>query len=125
MTTTFPWLDWEDYRAGMYRPDQDQDRQRLSAFLLTDLGGFRETAREMLREWPHAAHQNLHNMWSGRNAWLGQASCCYAHGATSADTRAAWGSLTNQQQTAANRVATDLRFLWSKEAQDAQAILDF
>jgi hypothetical protein len=120
-----PWETWEDYTAGMYRGTLDLDRQADSARLLADPGGFTETAREMLREWPTAARQNLTNMWSGRNAWLGQAACCYAHGATAADTRAAWGTLTNAQQNAANAAARTVRFAWEKEQTDAQTFLVF
>lgn len=126
--TTMPWLDWEDYRAGMYRTTSapDPDRVRESAFLLTDPGGFRETAREMIRQWPNAARQNLDHMWTGRNAWIGQAACCYAHGATSAETRAAWGTLTNSQQIAANQVARTLRDERAKEVIDgAQTVFGF
>lgn len=122
-----PWLEWEDYRAGMYRSAPlDEQRIRESAFLLTDPGGFREVAREMIREWPVAARQNLDHMWTGRNAWIGQAACCYAHGATSAETRAAWGTLSNPQQMAANKVARTIRDERVKEVKDdAQAVLGF
>lgn len=120
-----PWIKWEDWQAGMYRPGlPDPIRVADSYRLLRDPGGFAEVAREMIREWPNAARQNIHNLWTGRNAWLGQASCCYAHGATSIDTRAAWGELTSHEQTAANTVAAAVRAAWEKEERDAQAVLD-
>lgn len=118
------WSSWEDWRAGMYAADSDSARSSESVALLSDPEMFREVATEMLREWPHAAAHNLVNMWSGRNAWIGQAACSYAHGATSTDTRSAWGQLTNEHQRRANEVARSVRVAWEKGRQDAQAVFD-
>jgi hypothetical protein len=119
------WHRWEDFINGLYDSGLDPERQALSAALLRDPEQFRETAREMLRAWPVAARHNLRSMLTSRNAWLGQATCCYAHKATSADTRQAWGMLTNAEQRSANDVAANLRETWEREQQDAQAVLDF
>lgn len=118
------WDHWEDYRHGLYSPFMHPDRQAASAGLLRDPDHFREVACEMLRAWPNSAYHNLSNMWSGRNAWLGQASCCYSHGATAADTRAAWGTLTQIEQRLANEVARCVRAEWERSTRDAQAVLD-
>jgi hypothetical protein len=120
----YVWDRWEDYRNGLYVPAIHSDRVDQSAALLRDPDQFFEVAREMLREWPNSAYHNLVNMWSGRNAWIGQASCCYAHQATAADTRQAWGQLSNDEHRAANRVAMFVRELWERGARDAQAVLD-
>jgi hypothetical protein len=121
-----PWIEWEDWQAGLYSAGTDPDRVADSARLLRDPGAFKEAAREMFREWPTAPRQTLKHMWSGRNAWVGQAACCYAHGATAADTRAAWGTLNNTDQVVANAVARQVRIEWEKEAIDnAQAVLDY
>jgi hypothetical protein len=77
----------------------------------------------MLRAWPVAARQALRYMESGRNAWLGQATCCYAHGATSAETRQAWGSLSDEVQREANTIARGVRSEWEKDFIDAQTLL--
>ena len=114
---------WEDYLAGMYAMDWDYDRQVEAAALLADPDQFYEVATEMLREWPNAARHNLHYLWSGRNAWIGQASCCYSLGATAADTRAAWGTLSNVQQNTANAVAKRVRLKWERTWRDAQTTL--
>lgn len=120
-----PWSEWEDWRAGLYRPETDDGRQVASMELLSDADRFREVSVEMLREWVHAARHNLAHMWSGRNAWLGQATCCYAHGATGADTRAAWGLLSNGEQRAANEVARLVREAWERDRRDAQTVFEF
>lgn len=122
---TMPWVEWEDYQAGLYRPDTDEGRQVASLELLSDPDSFREAAVEMLREWAHSARHNLAHMWSGRNAWMGQATCCYVHGATGADTRAAWGLLSNGEQRRANDVAVSVRAAWERDRRDAQTVFDF
>lgn len=119
---TMPWSEWEDFQAGMYEPTIDDDRVALSIGLLRDGERFREAAREMMREWPNAAIHNGAHMWTGRNAWVGQATCCYSHGATGAETRQAWGTLSNGEQSRANRVATAAREEWERGRQDAQAL---
>jgi hypothetical protein len=116
-----PFDRWEDYAAGMYNQRLDPEHIEGSAGLLRDPEAFAAAAAEMLREWPVAAVQNIHHMWSGRNAWVGQATCCYSLGSTSAETRTAWGSLTNAEQRAANSVAHSIRADWKKGHHDAQA----
>jgi hypothetical protein len=107
-----PWHDWEDYLAGLYHAVHTPENVPLSAAVLRDPEVFREAAMEMVREWPRAADHNLNKMWSGRNAWVGQATCCYVHQATAADTRVAWGTLSNPEQRAANAVADLVRAMW-------------
>lgn len=117
------WSKWEDWNAGLYDTNRyDADRVTLSADLLADSDHFREVAREMVREWPNATFHNLTHMWSGRNAWLGQAACCYAHKATAAETREAWGRLTNAQQDAANHVARTVRSDLERGIKDAETL---
>lgn len=119
---TMPWREWEDFVHGMYRPSTDPAAAVRAEGLLADQEQFREAAREMLREWPMSAHHNLDHMWSGRRAWVGQATCCYSVTATAADTRAAWGNLDNSQQRRANTVADQEIERWRKETHDAQAL---
>ena len=108
------WDKWEDWLAGLYAPTFTPEHVALSAGLLASPDAFHETAREVVREWPHAAAHNLRNMWTGRNAWVGQAACLYAHGAPGLATRAAWGTLTIDQQRSANAVAMDVREEWER-----------
>jgi hypothetical protein len=119
------WERWEDYQAGLYDRDMDEERQRDAAVLLADPDRFREAAKEMIRSWPFAAIHNLERMPHSRNAWVGQATCRYSVGATSADTKVAWGTLTNAEQRAANEVAIGVRESWDKERRDgAQTLFD-
>jgi len=116
------WRNWEDYMAGMFEAGANPAHVTAAAALLRDPDQFLEAATEMVREWPHAAFHNLRNMWTGRNAWVGQATCCYSLDATGVETRLAWGTLSNEEQRQANRVAVMVREAWEVGRSHAQAI---
>jgi hypothetical protein len=105
----FPWIKWEDFQAGMYRREFETVHVADAAALLSNPDEFAEVANEMVRAWPIAAHHNLKNMWTGRNAWIGQASALYAYDAPAIATRLAWGTLSLDQQRAANAIAEAVR----------------
>jgi hypothetical protein len=110
-----PWSNWEDYSAGLYHPNYTAAHVADATHMLSNPDEFREVAREMIRAWPVSAIQNLCHMWSGRNAWVGQASALYAYRAPGAATREAWGALTPDQQRAANATAADVRAEWERD----------
>lgn len=121
-----PWRNWEDHQAGLYASKGiDLDRVQLSLDLLTDCDMFYEAGKEMLREWRHAATHNLKHMVSGRRSWLGQATCCYVHQSTSAETRVAWGQMTNSEQRSANATANALIDQWERGRLDAQTLFGY
>lgn len=112
-----PWHTWEDYQHGLYTVTFTPDDITASAALLADPDQFLEVAAEMVREWPVAAFHNLTNMPTSRNAWVGQASCLYAHGAPAVATRQAWGLLSDAQRRDANKVAETIRVRWEQNAE--------
>ena len=124
-STTQLWNEWEDYQAGLYRSQGAIRPEKFvaSLSLLSDGEQFSEVAREMIREWPVAAAHNL-ALPSGKRAWIGQAACCYAHGATGDETRYAWGRLSNQVQIAANRVADTVADEYARGWPRAQTLFD-
>ena len=122
MTRLNPWIKWEDWRNGLYHRDFLADHVSDSLRLLTDPDRFADTATEMFTEWPAATLHNLINMISGRNAWIGQASCLYAHGAPKAATCEAWGQMTQQQQNDANGVAVHVRSVWERGHRGSQTL---
>lgn len=62
---------------------------------------------EMFRDWRYACEQNLTNNSRNRLSFLGQAACCYNHGATIPETTAAWWALTQEQRDNANNTASN------------------
>jgi hypothetical protein len=117
-----PWGLWEDWTNGFYVVRHDPSRIEASASLLADKTRFANAARLVLEEWPNAAIHNLNHMWSGRRAWLGQAACLHSHGAVAAETRTAWGQLSNRQQSDANRTAESVIIGWRGHAQARLAL---
>lgn len=103
------WSNWEDYLAGMYANASIRPSiVLLSQELLSDPDTFQEAGREMIRMWQRAAQHNLGYLPSSRRAWVGWATCCYVHGATSQETRLAWGRMSLNCQQHANAVANGL-----------------
>lgn len=119
-----PWQLWEDWIAGMYVTTATAEHEAASLELLTDPDQFREVAREMVRCWPVSAHHNLVNMWTGRRAWIGQASCLYSVNSPGVGTRAAWGRMTLEEQRAANVTADDVLEEW-KRNNVGQTLFDY
>lgn len=69
----------------------------------------------VLVQWPIACEVNLSNTGCNRQAWIGQAACSLAVGAVEESTRAAWNSLTPDQQDIANRIADEITAGWEAE----------
>lgn len=118
-----PWDDWEDYAAGFYKSSVPTAMHVADSFeLLTTPDKFMATAMEMLAHWANSAVHNLEFMWSGRNAWIGQASCLYGHGAPPSATREAWGQMTGSQQETANAVAAQARREWEASRDGSKTL---
>jgi len=117
-----PWEQWEDYKAGLYQPHYTFGDIENSRQLLSEPDRFSDAATEMVGEWPNAAIQNLSNMWSGRNAWVGQATCLYVHGSPAAATRDAWSSMTEQAHINANRAAVQVRTVWERRRDGGETL---
>lgn len=106
---------WEDSRSGQYDlPSVLDDPYKIliSAKLLSTPHEFFNVAMNMIDSWPVAASVNLSNKSRNRQAWLGQASCCYDNGAKEHEVKEAWHTLTHKQQEEANAVADEVIQLW-------------
>lgn len=100
------WL-WEDYQSGMYEKPQDIDQEvRNSVDLLSDPELFNGCCGEVIAAWVVSTAINLTNVSANRRAWLGQAACCFNHGATERSVREAWKKLTDNERIKANRIAS-------------------
>tara|TARA_R110000868_G_scaffold92651_1_gene257004 strand:- start:1278 stop:1646 length:369 start_codon:yes stop_codon:yes gene_type:complete len=120
-----PWESWEDWLAGLYKSRLDAEKVIEAQTLLSSAEQFDEAAREMIRMWPIAALHNLGHLKTGHRSWLGQATACYSVGATSLETRQAWGELSNNAQCAANLVATIIRDDWRKVALNGETLFGY
>jgi hypothetical protein len=121
-----PYTRWEDHRAGMYQPTAGDVRTpaALSEDLLSDPDRFEWAARAMVAAWPIAAEHNLTNTEQNRRAWVGQAACCYRHGAHQDATKLAWWRLSTATQEAANAVAERVVFDWEQARMSMPSLFD-
>jgi hypothetical protein len=106
---------WEDARAGLYRLPSIMDEwiaQLNSRLLLRTPHAFFRIAMEMVDGWPKSSEANLSNRSRNRQAWIGQATCCFAFGAAEHQVKAAWHELTLQEQSDANHTADEVIVIW-------------
>ena len=98
----------------MYKKNSREDMIARSAALLSDEKSFYLAAIHMTAAWTISTELYLSYPQSNRRAWLGQASCCYAHGAVEDETKAGWWRMTEAARTAANAVATRVITNWER-----------
>ena len=113
-----PWQEWEDVPAGMWtdRPVEPLQVEGSRA-VLSHAAGFEALACRMIAEWPVSACAHLSDRRRGRRAWVGQATCCWSHGATRWETIEAWMAMPRALRDAANDAALNVILWWEDEAR--------
>lgn len=114
----YHYLEWEDYKAGMYKLPILIDEKELiikCSKLLKDSEWFFEEGQNMVKLWSKSAQQNLTDKNINRQAWIGQATCCFVFGATEDTTKKAWRTLKEDEQVKANKVADKIFFDWKRK----------
>lgn len=110
-----PYHIWEDYLNGMYEERKDgkkQERIAQSVELLRNANELYAAMSYVANTWKYAAEVNLSNRGCNRQAWLGQAACCYVVHATEAEVRQAWNLLEDSERNAANTIADRVSYEW-------------
>ena len=116
-----PYQQWEDYQHGMYNTTIKKSEHEVEALteksrkLLAHPDDFYINAKEMLYKWTTAADVNLSIASRNRQAWVGQATCCYVYGVPEYITKYAWRLLTVTQQIQANEIANSIIELWVRD----------
>lgn len=108
---------WEDAKAGLYRLPSVQDslhQEELSVGLLASPAAFYAAGLAMIQDWPVSAEVNLSNRSRNRQAWVGQASCCFNHRASEQQTKQAWWRLSDKQRQQANETADCIINIWER-----------
>jgi hypothetical protein len=115
-----PYWKWEDYQAGLYNNIEDAFTEEETEFLaglakelLSDPEVFRFIALKVISKWKNAAEENLTNDSRNKQAWIGQASCCYAIYVPEFITKFGWHLMTPTQQEEANQVADAVIEEWN------------
>jgi hypothetical protein len=111
------WL-WEDYKAGLYdlqkeyTEKEEEEMATKVKLLLSNTREFYSVAIRVVTEWKKSSEQNLTNSSRNKQAWIGQASCCYKFGIPERITKLGWRLLTPTQQKEANDVADTVIKQW-------------
>jgi hypothetical protein len=117
--------DLEEYHCGLWRITSGDERRsfkELAADLMANSEAFQEAMARALIEWPRSCEHNLSAENINRIAWLGHAGCCVARGCPEEATRAAWHTLTVDQQNEANRVAGIVLAKWDHMHAEPESV---
>ncbi len=108
---------WEDYKNGFYDSSCERydEKINLSVELLSNQDHFCEVAIDMFDTWKISAEQNLTDNAINKNAWIGQASCCFNHSSPSYVTIEAWWRLDEETRKKANDTARKALKKWQAE----------
>lgn len=102
----YPYTEWEDYIAGMYKIEWGAGRTAQDAVLiLSDLDNLQLGMELAVKTWPKAAAHHLTDLGMNQRAWLGWAACGILAQIPAHITRSAWWLLSEQRRTLANDVA--------------------
>jgi hypothetical protein len=112
----------EEYANGMWRGTEAAERAGFigaAASLMRDPPAFRDAMIRAVNEWPFSCEQNLTASSINKQAWIGHAGCCIATQTPEDLTREAWGTLTQDQQDVANRMADEALAYWAGKYAEA------
>jgi hypothetical protein len=104
---------WEEVPANMWGEVANRRLYLQRAVIFT--GNHRLYGRYMrrvTREWPNSCINALTDYNLNRKAWIGHAACALALRCPEDITRQAWGLLTDEQRTLANRQADRAICAW-------------
>lgn len=108
---------WEDWKAGLFDSvcTRFDEKLNLSKEVLENEELFLEVARDMVSSWPYSSEQNLSDKSMNRQAWIGQASCCFNHSAPEYVTIKAWWMLSEEERKKANAIADIVINEWEQK----------
>lgn len=113
-----PYWEWEDYQHGMfnnggeYTEAEEEQLAHTAKELLSNQQEFYESALRMVTQWKKAAEQNLTNQNRNRQAWIGQATCCFKINIPERITKYGWRLMSPEQQNEANATADKIIKIW-------------
>jgi hypothetical protein len=107
---------WEDVKNDILKDgfsEIEAEKLTLKAkSLLCNPKEFLKIANEVIIEWKYASEQHLSNKSRNRQAWLGQASCCFKYKVPEYITKYAWRLMTFEEQKKANEIADIIIKKW-------------
>ena len=108
---------WEDFKNGLYNKicENPEEKISLSIELLSNQENFYNVAMYMFKNWSYSAEHNLTDNAINKNAWIGQASCCFNHNSPDYITIEAWWKLDDDTRKLANKTAQRALRRWKSE----------
>jgi hypothetical protein len=116
-----PYWKWEDFENGLYDLEKEYSEKEecelanKAKSLLSNNTEFYNIALKVISEWTFAAEQNLTNKNRNRQAWIGQASCCYKYKIPERITKYGWRLLSLDEQKNANKIADKIIIQWEQQ----------
>ena len=104
----YPYTEWEDYKAGMWRKETPEEEKKFLEKAIKFTGDaklYGEWMMKVIEQWPITCEHNLSDKEHSGNAFVGHAACCLAFRCPEYITRQAWGFLSRKQQDEANAMA--------------------
>lgn len=105
---------WEDYRHQMYCDDLDDSSVDAAIAVLSNPIVLKDAMMYVAENWKNSAELNLSNTSRNRQAWLGQAACCWLVHSSERSTKEAWNLLDEEMRIIANQVADQVIEFWEK-----------
>jgi len=111
----YHYVELEETQAGMWRRVAGDERKRHmenAADLMRSPEEFGEAMRSALLAWPKSCSAAFTAPTINHIAFLGHAGCCVGVGSPEECTRAAWHTLSQSEQDAANHIAAVVLAEW-------------
>lgn len=118
-----PCTEWEEIAFNMWGVVQDRKAALQEAIGFTGdwvaYGGYMD---RVVIEWPVSCENALTDYSMNRRAWLGHAACALAIQCPEDIVRLAWGFLTDEQRTLANKAADRAISAWENSYAEDRGI---
>lgn len=107
---------WEEIDSNMWGGVDDRKNMLECAINFTgDHILYGSYMLRVIKKWPYSCENALTDYMLNRKAWVGHAACAMAIGCPEDITRKAWGLLTHEQRSLANRRAAFAIGEWEKD----------
>lgn len=97
----------EDWNQGLYNKtcSNQEEKIKTCVFMLGMQTVFEHYAVKVIEKWPYACAHYLTDSGRNKQAYIGQAACCFYCGAPEFITKIAWNKLDKKTQESANKTA--------------------
>jgi hypothetical protein len=121
-----PFHEWEEIEANMWGEVANRKFYLKKAIAFTS--DHKKYGRFMVRvicEWPNSCENALTDQNLNKKAWIGHAATALALACPEDITREAWGYLTDEQRTLANREADRAISIWENSRRSGEGVREY